>query len=168
MAQINPFPNPETGAYGTQHSAEDSAQSTLSRPGTATANPPSTSLPPSIKLESDAPPPIPSTGKVPFFNPVETPRAAIGARTVNKVQPNMSVGLDERFINEAVGGDMPLMPNVIARAGNQELTNMRPKGPADQAASGANAVGSGPIVNPQQPPVTSPVVGPPSPEVDFE
>jgi hypothetical protein len=161
MPQIKAFPNPDTGAYGLQQAAEFSAQ-TESRSGETSANPPSTNLPASVKLMSDAPPPIPSTGTVPFMNPVETPRAAELARVVNDAPPNMSVNLREDFINEAVGGQ-PLAPTVIATGGvGQEQTNGRP-GASDAPLTGPNPVGSGPIISPDQPDVTLPIVGPGNP-----
>jgi hypothetical protein len=140
-----------------------------SRGGVASANPPSTNLPPSVKLESSQPAAsMPVTGKVPFSNPVDSPRMAEANRTVNNLPPTMSVQLTEGFINEAAGGHMPLTPNLIARDGNQVLTDARPLAPADAAMSGSNPVGSGPIINPQQPTVTPPVVSTPAPEGDFE
>ena len=165
MSQIPAFPNPGTGAYGVSDAKNDAAL-VASRSGTATANPPSTDLPADVRLESDAPPPIPSTGVVKFFNPVETPRAAALARVINKTQPNLSVNLKEAFINEAVGGH-PLTPTITANGAGQVLTNGRPDGDEDEPVSGANAVGTGPIIDPQQPPITAPVIGPPSPESDF-
>lgn len=158
MPQINPFPNPDTGAYGVQAAAEFTAQ-TESRGGETSPNPPSTDLPASVRLMSDAPPPIPSTGTVPFVNPVLTPRAAELARTVNDAPPNMSVNLREDFINEAVGGK-PLDPTLISAGGTgQDQVNGRP-GESDMPLSGPNPVGSGPIISPDQPAVTLPIVGP--------
>lgn len=146
---------------------EENAAQYQSRAGVASANPPSTSLPASVKLESDAPPPIPSTGKVPFMNPVETPRAAEAARTVNNTPPNMSVNLREDFINEAVGSK-PLAPNLIVLGGvGQEQTNARPDD-SDEKLTGTNPVGSGPLIVPQPPTVVTPIVAPPSPEGNFE
>jgi len=135
-----------------------------SRGGVASPNPPSTNLPASVKLESSQPPlPVPITGQVPTMNPVETPRAAEDARTVNNTPPNMSVNLREDFVNETLGSK-PLAPNLIADgAGQQTLTSARPND-ADQRLSGANPVGSGPVLPPDQPEVTPPVVGPSAPE----
>lgn len=147
---------------------QERAAQTASRAGVASANPPSTNLPASIHLEGSAPPPIPSTGKVPFMNSVETPRLAEAGRTVNNTPPNMSVNLREDFISEASAGHMPLMPNVIVTGGvGQEQTSGRP-GASDGKLSGANPVGSGPIINPQSPTVTMPIVVPAAPQSTFE
>jgi len=116
-------------------------------------------LPASIRLESPTPPPIPSTGVVPFENPVETPRVAVAGRTVNKTPPNLSVNLTERFINEAEGGK-PLTPNLIARDGDQMESNARPQGPADKAVRGVNPIGPDPVIDPKPPTVVPPVVQP--------
>ncbi len=139
------------------------------RAGVASPNPPSTNLPASVKLESSQPPsPVFVTGKVPFVNPVQTPRVSVNDRVVNDTPPNMSVNLREDFINEASAGHKPLMPNLITRGGTGQVeTNSRPDD-ADEVVSGANPVGSGPIVDPQQPKVTPPIVNAPSPEADFE
>lgn len=138
-----------------------------SRAGVASANPPSTNLPPSVKLASDAPPPIPSTGTVPFVNPVQTPRVAVNARTANDAPPNMSVNLREDFINEAVGSQ-PLAPTLISAGSTGQIeTNLRPSD-ADTKVTGANPVGSGPVIDPQQPEVSMPVVNAPVPEQNFE
>jgi hypothetical protein len=166
MPQINPFPNPDTGAYGLQQAAEFQAQ-IESRGGEESPNPPSTNLPASVRLMSDAPPPIPATGVVPFMNPVNTPRVDESLRTVNNLPPTMSVNLREDFINEAEGGHTPLTPNIIARDGMQVMTDGRPGGPEDKVLSGPNAAGSGPIINPQQPTVVPPVVAPPAPLDDL-
>jgi len=150
MAQIKAFPNPDTGAYGLQKKAGDTA------------------LLDSRSGEAPTAPPIPSTGKVPFSNPVDAPRMAEAGRSVNNTPPNMSVNLTESFINEAVGGN-PLAPTIIAAGGTgQDLLGARPNGNEDQVLSGANPVGSGPIINPQSPAVTMPVVAPPSPQSTFE
>jgi hypothetical protein len=167
MPQIPVFPIPDTGAYALQQGAEFEAQ-IESRGGTESANPPSTNLPPSVRLESDQPPPIPSTGVVPFFNPVNTPRVDESLRTVNNLPPTMSVNLREDFINEAEGGHTPLTPNIISRDGKQVMTDGRPGGPEDKVLPGPNAVGTGPIINPIQPVVTPPVVAPPAPLDDLD
>lgn len=139
-----------------------------SRAGVASANPPSTSLPASIHLESTAPPPIPETGKVPFMSPVQSPRVAEANRTVNNTPPNMSVNLREDFVNEASAGHQPLTPNLIIQGSTGQVeTNGRPND-ADKTLTGANPVGSGPVINPQQPTVTTPIVNAPLPERNFE
>lgn len=165
MPQIPAFPNPGTGAYGVSDAKNDVAL-VASRSGTESANPPSTNLPADVRLMSDAPPLIPSTGYVPFFSPVETPRMAALARTVNDAQPNLSVNLREDFINQAVGGN-PLSPTIIASGAGQELVAAEPGGGEDGLITGPNPVGSGPILDTQQPPITGAVVGPPSPESNF-
>jgi hypothetical protein len=78
----------------------------------------------------------------------------------------MSVNLREDFINEAEGGHTPLMPNIIGRDAQQVMTDGRPSDP-DQVMTGANAVGTGPIIDPQQPTVIPPVVAPPAPLDDL-
>lgn len=164
MPQIKPFPNPDTGAYGLQQAAEGAALIS-SRGGEASANPPSTNLPASVKLMSDAPPPIPATGVVPFMNPINTPRVAEHLRTFNNLPPTMSVNLREDFINEAEGGHAPLAPNLVSQGTGQVLTDGRPDDP-DQVMAGANPVGPAgyhPVINPQPPTVIPPVVSPPAP-----
>jgi len=162
---IKPFPNPGTGAYYLSDADNDAAL-VASRAGTESQNPPSTNLPADVRLMSDAPPPIPSTGPVKHFNPVETPRAAALARTVNDAQPHLSVNLREDFINQAVGGS-PLSPTIIANGAGQELVSAEPGGAEDGPITGPNAVGSGPILTTEQPTITGAVVGPPSPESNF-
>lgn len=157
-----------TIAVSVKQGAVDRASQIKGRAGVISPNPPSTSLPASIHLESDAPPPIPSTGKVPFMNPVQTPRVAINARSANNTPPNLSANLREDFISEASAGHMPLMPNLIIQGSTGQVeTNGRPND-ADKTLSGANPVGSGPIINPQQPSVTMPIVNAPLPERTFE
>lgn len=138
-----------------------------SRAGVASANPPSTNLPASIHLESTNPPPIPATGKVPFMSPVETPRAAEAARMVNNTPPNMSVNLTEGFTNEAFSGHVPLDPTLISTGSTgQEMEGGRPGADEQKftSANPANVNAGNPIINPQQPTVTMPVVAPPPPE----
>jgi hypothetical protein len=176
MAQIPAFPNPATGAYGLQQAAEGESQ-VMSRGGEASPNPPSTFInypnlnPPfPLRLESDQPPPIPSTGTVPFMNPVETPRQAEAARTQNKLPPTMSVNLREDFVNESEGGHQPLTPNLISQGTGQVMTDARPDDP-DKVMAGSNPVGAPgyhPVIDPQQPAVTPPVVATPAPQGNFE
>lgn len=123
MAQIKPFLIPATEIA--QREKERLSEKT-SRGGEASANPPSTNLPPSVKLQSSQPPAsVPDTGKVPAMDPVGTPLAALANRVVNNVAPNLSVNLTERDINEAIG-NKPQAPNVIARDAHQAITSDQP------------------------------------------
>src|SRR3989304_2045960 len=114
MPDIKPFTVPATEIA--QRSKERIAQ-TKSRPGTSSANPPSTNLPATIHLEGPLPPPIPATGPVPFFDPVGSPRDALAGRSVNNTAPTLSVNLTEKSINPSAGGK-PLAPHVIAQGGD--------------------------------------------------
>lgn len=155
-------------AVQVKQGAVDRASQIKGRAGVISANPPSTNLPATVHLGSDAPPPIPSTGKVPFFNPVETPRVAANARVANATPPNLSQNVREDFINEASAGHMPLSPQLISAGSTGQIeTNMRPDD-SDKKVTGTNPVGSGPVVNPQQPAVSMPIVNSPSPESTFE
>lgn len=157
MAQIPPFaPSAEIA----QRKKEGDAH-TKSRPGETSANPPSTNLPASVKLQSSTPPSaVPVMGKVPFTNPVDAPRVSEDARVVNNTPPTMSVNLREDFVNEASAGHQPLTPNLISNgAGQQAMTSGRPSD-SDQRLSGANPVGSGPLITTSQPAVTLPIVAP--------
>ena len=122
MAQIPP--DQSIPAQIVQREIEDTGQA-ASRPGESSPNPPSTDLPDSVRLEAPFPPPIPKTGRVPFFDPVTAPIAALAGRTVNKTAPNLSVNLTEKDINTAAGGK-PHTPNVIATDGTQIITNDQP------------------------------------------
>lgn len=157
-----------TPAVQVKQGAVDRASQIKGRAGTATANPPSTNLPASVKLASDAPPPIPSTGYVPFMNPVQTPRVEATHRTVNKTPPNLSVNVREDFVNESSAGHTPLTPQLISAGSTGQIeTGLRPND-SDKKITGTNPVGSGPVVNPQQPTITPPVTNAPLPERSFE
>jgi len=157
-----------TVAVSIKQGAVDQASQIKGRAGVASANPPSTSLPASIHLESDSPPPIPSTGVVPFMNPVQTPRVAANARTANNTPPNLSVNVREDFISEASAGHQPLTPTLISAGSTGQIeTGLRPDD-ADKKVIGTNAVDSGPVIDPQQPSVTMPIVNAPLPERTFE
>lgn len=157
-----------TIAVSVKQGAVDRASQIKGRAGVASANPPSTSLPASVRLESDAPPPIPSTGVVPFMTPMQTPRVAANARTANNTPPNLSVNVREDFISEASAGHVPLSPTLIAAGSTGQIeTGLRPND-SDKKVIGTNVVGSGPIINPQQPTVTMPIVNAPLPERTFE
>ncbi len=158
-----------TPAVSIKQGAQDRASQAKGRPGVASANPPSTNLPASVKLASSQPPlQIPIMGKVPFINPVQTPRAAEDDRMFNNTPPNMSVNLREDFINESSAGHQPLTPQLISRGSTGQFETSGRPNDADQVLSGSNPVGSGPAINPQQPSVTMPIVPPPSPEAAFE
>ena len=120
MPQIPPhFSTP--AAEIVQRAAEDEAQ-LKSRGGVASANPPSTDLPDSVRLMSSIPEAtVEVTGEVPSFSPVKTPIESRELRTINKD----SVRLDEKSINEAIGSK-PEAPNVIGTDGTQIITNDRP------------------------------------------
>lgn len=149
--------------------AVDRASQIKGRAGVASANPPSTNLPASVKLESSQPPlPVPVMGKVPFMNPVQTPRVGVNERVVNDTPPNMSVNIREDFLNEASAGHQPLTPTLISAGSTGQIeTGLRPSDPNEKVI-GTNPVGSGPVINPQQPSVTMPIVDAPLPERTFE
>jgi hypothetical protein len=62
-----------------------------------------------------------------------------------------------------------LTPTLIATGGTgQIMTGGRPDGAEDGPMSGANAVGSGPVIDPQQPTLLDDVTPVPSPQNQFE
>lgn len=158
-----------TPAVQVKQGAVDRASQIKGRAGVASANPPSTNLPASVHLEGPNPPPIPSTGVVPHMNPVQTPRVEANHRTVNKTQPNLSVNVREDFINESSAGHMPLAPQSISAGSTGQIeTGLRPND-SDKKIIGTNPVGSGPVVNPQQPALTGGTpTNAPLPERSFE
>ena len=122
MAQIPPYNG--TAVEISQRAQEDEAQK-KSRGGEFSDNPPSVTLPASIRLMSSQPhEQVPVTGEVPSVNPVDTPREAKAGRTIN---PD-TVRFDEESINEAKGGK-PEAPNVIATDSTQVVTSHNPDDP---------------------------------------
>lgn len=105
MPQIPPQQVPATEI--SQRAKEDEGQ-LASRPG-----------------EAPTAPPIPDTGKTPFFDPISAPIDALAARVVNNTPPFVSVNLTEKDINTAQGGK-PHTPNVIATDATQIITNDQP------------------------------------------
>ena len=134
------------GAHVIQQNKKEVIARTKSRGGEFGPNPPSTSLPASIRIESDVPQAsVPIMGDVPFVNPVLTPVEALADRTVNNAPNNVSIANDltdrstpattagingvERAINQAVMGGKPETQNVIARDSKITITNDQPPTP---------------------------------------